>query len=48
MINPLAPVFDWLIKFISIIPQPIRAFISLYWALLVALGVFMAIWKAKH
>ena len=48
MINPLAPVFNWFIAFTLSLPTSFMAFVSFYWAVLVAVGVVTALWKAKH
>lgn len=48
MTNPLAPVFEWWLAFWLCLPASWTAYISFTWAVLVALAVFMALWRAKH
>lgn len=48
MINPVAPVFEWWLAFWNALPYSITAFISLYFAVLLGLSVFFALWRSKH
>lgn len=48
MSNPLAPVFEWWLQFYGSLPNSWVAYISFTWAVLVALAVVMALWRAKH